>query len=596
MRRWLAVLLVFALAAAAGCGGEGKLAPATVRVSGVYGSTAEGVSAKLDSDQLVLSFALAPEDGQFIAVSLPGARAITNETWTGAEHVLHLAVPVAKGLEVGVYPLAGYSGAPFAARITLDTRPRAASIPPLGPRNVVNDLVITELPAGKVQLEWTERNWGDYTVDGIVNVSDMVPIGTYYGWTSSSPGWNVAKVADGNGDGSVDVKDLTAIGTSWQSVVAGYFVKHGPQGAAPPLPVVAQLSRDDFMSPSLPLHYSIVLPGTFDDEWAVAPFDRDGIEGTGSQDVVVDRIDLRSSMSYAGSDLWSLDGSAFGPLAADSYVMRAIDPGDEPSRTPIVPPIIGPLGVTLFDDLPRQQRLMADFVYAPVVDPVTGAPAPYTSQWITSVPFVLPASDQQLQIDAAIQLTARDGGGYYIDFRVTQNLLGAPEVLLTRLDPAAYLVACDTTHDWTPEGGGFGDEAWLSDSDRDGVSDALLLRQIEYNTYHVYGTGELQPVLVSAVVTQYSESDGRLVLADAIDGITGLPEPMPDSPILMRFSEQTSFSELVNPGPNQFERHFDPSMLHVGDEVLVHGVRLVDPTTVLQFKYWADRILRKVQQ
>ncbi len=108
--------------------------------------------------------------------------------------------------------------------------------------------------------------------------------------------------------------------------------------------------------------------------------------------------------------------------------MRVIDPGDIPGRTPpIVPYSTVRLESCFIDALPRQTRLMLDFVYAPVIDPVTGDPSPYTNQLITSVPFELPASDQQLQLSADIQLESVNGDNaapYFIDSCVTQDILG----------------------------------------------------------------------------------------------------------------------------------------------------------------------------
>ena len=126
--------------------------------------------------------------------------------------------------------------------------------PPSGAANIPFDLHALLIdPDGEggadalgVQLTWTERLVGDYNMDGLVNASDLTPLGQYYdrtveyrdpedtggvtNWpvvsnliksTDGVPGWRLARV-DGNGDGLINLLDITAIGQHWQEQLGGY--------------------------------------------------------------------------------------------------------------------------------------------------------------------------------------------------------------------------------------------------------------------------------------------------------------------------------------------------------------------------------------
>nr|WP_243864355.1 sugar-binding domain-containing protein [Paenibacillus castaneae] len=49
---------------------------------------------------------------------------------------------------------------------------------------------------------------GDLNHDGKISIGDLAIIASHYGKNSSSPDWNIAKVADLNGDNKVDIEDL----------------------------------------------------------------------------------------------------------------------------------------------------------------------------------------------------------------------------------------------------------------------------------------------------------------------------------------------------------------------------------------------------
>jgi len=100
--------------------------------------------------------------------------------------------------------------------------PRTASFTPYGVANAVQDLVVTD--ADPPRLSWTYRNKGDYDLNGMVNVSDLTPVGSYYGMSSSDPMWLKAAAADGDGNGMITVSDITPIGQGFGATITGYQV------------------------------------------------------------------------------------------------------------------------------------------------------------------------------------------------------------------------------------------------------------------------------------------------------------------------------------------------------------------------------------
>lgn len=590
-RVWLSILL---LALIAGCGHDQLPTPGAVQVLPLFSSDTSSVTTRSTSGGLFIHIGTVSKDGVFFAVPL-GDISVSSEQWSGDSQLLHLAIPHQGRLEIGVYPLRGYKGNDVTAAVQLGRAAREASTPPHGSPNKVADLTVTELSAGHVRLSWTEVNAGDYNLDGIVNLQDLAPLGMYFGLTSSDPGWDVVRATDGNRDGRIGVPDLVPIGVNYYSEVAGYIVKRGAPGDPPTWQTVATLSRGDFEDRPYPPHYVLETAGETSDLWSVAPIDSSNSEGVSSDNATLDRIDVISSISYSGSDLWLFDDGAFGVSALNRFAMRVILPGDVPNRNPIVPPIDGGLGDVQFNGLPRQSDLMLDYVYAPVIDPATGENTTPDYRLITSVPFNLPLAELQLQMSANIQLVQNPAGSpaYWVDSFVTQNLLGLTRH--TRQDLFNNLIACDTTGDT-----GFADEAWLYDSDNDGVSEALLRRLQQYNSYVANGSGQSQVVTLSAVVKSTSAmSFGILGLDSVYEVIPGEPQPMyaPLDPIQLNFSEQTNFAELFLAGqPGEHEGNFDPSTLKAGDNLIVHGVRLLlkVPSPEQPAVFWADRILRKV--
>lgn len=118
-------------------------------------------------------------------------------------------------------------------------------------------------PPTGVELSWTERVIGDYSQDGLVNIADLTPLGISYldtveyedamehngfaSWPTGDPdndggvepgeppeddsgaaNWRRART-DGNGDGEINVSDITAIAQHWNERLDGYRIyRRGP--------------------------------------------------------------------------------------------------------------------------------------------------------------------------------------------------------------------------------------------------------------------------------------------------------------------------------------------------------------------------------
>lgn len=94
---------------------------------------------------------------------------------------------------------------------------------PTGAENVVKWIFCDrDDEAGPAHLTWRYNNRGDYNLDGIVNVSDIVQLAMAFG--TSTPDNPQYEFVDGNENGIVDIGDLTTLVMHFGNECTGYAV------------------------------------------------------------------------------------------------------------------------------------------------------------------------------------------------------------------------------------------------------------------------------------------------------------------------------------------------------------------------------------
>jgi hypothetical protein len=97
----------------------------------------------------------------------------------------------------------------------------------------IPSLVITPQNDESLLFTWNYDNRGDYNQNGIVDAADLITIADYFGIKSDDRIWENARVADGNGDGEVNVSDITPIAQNWLTRINGYFIQESATSDAP---------------------------------------------------------------------------------------------------------------------------------------------------------------------------------------------------------------------------------------------------------------------------------------------------------------------------------------------------------------------------
>ena len=195
-------------------------------------------------------------------------------------------------------------------------RREASQQVPDGEGSRVSDLAITQLDEGVV-FAWAYANPGDYNQDGLVGVSDLTPVGVYFGAAEGDPQWPWARVADGSGDGQITVADITAIGQNWLNQISGYRLETAPAADAALWEQVAEATIADGPIPAAGglRRYELELADPVDGNWyRVTPYLG---EVTGLAGDAVQYIAPEPNLTWAhtvGTSHWDLPGG----LAVDS--------------------------------------------------------------------------------------------------------------------------------------------------------------------------------------------------------------------------------------------------------------------------------------
>jgi len=587
----------------AGCAGSKQVSPpdngslqsakaVALSVEPMYASTVTGISYSGDEQGLVVRFAAIPARGQFVKLTLPSGYSAGQCSWSngqtgGAETtVLTLAVPTLSGLELGVVPLASYAGNPVTLEAAVTSAARSKSTTPIGGENCVTDLEVVPFGEGKVRLCWTQVNAGDYNFDGTVDLMDMRVVAEHYGATidRSSKGAVQATAywVDGSGDGKVDGDDISTILGHYGAELAGYNVRcngtllKGAASGQPTVPAGLAVSQ-----PGLPPRYDVEFCGGTASVWSVTAVGSDGVEGaSGTADPY--SADLLVTVTISGIGLADLAGSDPGEGSVVKQGSRVIDPLEDVGRPTLARPIYVSGNTAIYSNLPRDDALLLDVRYLPVVSLATGllrtasalTPAAPTVDsrdglQATAIPFSLPESGGMLTIKADISVSENPAGGYYITLHSTTSSTEEPlSDATTRLSYVDGVLVCDSD-----DNGQFADEAQFLDTDRDQVSNQRMDLERDTRQYPANG---LEQIVVWANLASARLDEGRI----SVDGCRVLKSDAPPPPdgTSMRFSERTEFA-----GP------LDPNQWQPGQRLSLDLILMHDPSGVMPDAYWVER-------
>jgi hypothetical protein len=120
------------------------------------------------------------------------------------------------------------------AQLLSVTPGKAASTPPQGAPNAVNDLGLVEA-GGLYTATWSYRNLGDYNQDGVVSVQDITPLAMHFGHSTAAGGtWDeLDPVIDGDGSETIGITDVTPLAQHFSSACNHYHVMQSELEAGP---------------------------------------------------------------------------------------------------------------------------------------------------------------------------------------------------------------------------------------------------------------------------------------------------------------------------------------------------------------------------
>lgn len=578
----------------------------------LYGSSAKGVALSHQGNEIRLSLGNLPVAGVFLRIPVSSGIELLSQSWEGAEDVVHLAVTYRGGIELGVVPLSSYQGTAVSATLVTGVS-RDLSIPPVGAQNVISDLVVTDVEAGQVLLEWTQVNVGDYDLNGEVNLADITPIvlnfQDTYALLSPTAMADPLYWIDGKHDGEINLTDITPIGMHYGSTVTGYNIRQN-EVVLDGSPTV--LAAQGTSGAGLPNRYSIVLPGLLSDSWSVTVVDHAGIEGADS-DGNTGPLDLLANIDISGQLLLDLDGSNPGGLTPDKITGRIIENIEDVDSVTIGDfislPTTGSFEVYNLNVVPNR-TVYFQVLYLPLIDLATGGNRVVSGlkrgsavaenfMELATIPVRITGGAIPVVLDASIGLAeVNPDGGFYVHLDTAITYQGddpsTPEIETQytetkriRLDVFNSLVAEDTDGN-----GDFEDEAELDDDDNDCLSGR---RAEQENDDHEYDDDERDEIEIEGTISAFNEAAGMITLVNAVqDGGDPIEIPVPWT---LYFSENTQFEEKVKvDGGDDIERDIDPSTLQVGDEVEVELYLLEDNDGLVPTKYWIEKIERRVEQ
>jgi hypothetical protein len=597
---FICVLLMFL----ASCGSKDSVSTphTSLAIIPINNSDLTGLSVSLNDTELKLTCSTLPADGYFFRLPELANIDVTTENWQGGAEVIHLAVGSSKGIDVGLVPLASYTGGPVSASIETGGAVRHTSVPPISSANSILQqvFVIHPLPNDQVLLQWTQVNTGDYNFDGEVNVSDITPIAIHWEQTVDTsvedPTTTSVFWVDGDRNTEVNCADIVPIAQFYMSYVEGYKVTRNNElmhvGSAEEPAIV----KDRQYRLGLPPLYSVVVPGSINDSWNVIPVDSDGQSGTSLDHVVRELASVKSEISISGIQLYKLDGSAEGGFDNGCSLLRIIEPGDIVDGASIGTTIEDSLGECFHYAVPANQLLYLEVMYYPAIDPATGQnrlppgglgqPIRKEDLAATLIPFYRQPGSQLLRVTAGINFVPNPAGGYFID--IDANYSPAQAAILA--DYKARINCLDGTVSWDVGGrGSYENCPHLADPDLHGISLARASQLTDYLRYR-----DPAPALASLTgqVLSYSQLTGQLVMQAPVLATAFNSYTLPDTQV--RFSENALFESFIKLPQGSLQTEMDPYSLKFGDQVVLE-VDLLGTNTPDQWNaIWLRHLIRVV--
>jgi hypothetical protein len=119
-------------------------------------------------------------------------------------------------------------------RVLEEQPARGVSTPPHG-ESAASRLTYSKSSSS---LFWSLYSPGDYDQNGIVNISDLTPLGQNFGKVAPPGGFpesSLEAVVDGDGNGEINIADVTPIGANFGVQCTGYRVYFAPSGDGVPV-------------------------------------------------------------------------------------------------------------------------------------------------------------------------------------------------------------------------------------------------------------------------------------------------------------------------------------------------------------------------
>ena len=112
-------------------------------------------------------------------------------------------------------------------------------------RSKVTNLTAVNGGDGSATLQWSERHTGDYDLNGLVSVADVVRIGQYFNrtYTPADADYAQVEVVDGDNNFIVSIPDLVPIAMNFNSHILGYDVYRTPLSTPDEIPDVDDTGR-----------------------------------------------------------------------------------------------------------------------------------------------------------------------------------------------------------------------------------------------------------------------------------------------------------------------------------------------------------------